>query len=135
LLNRVAAAHLKQRGTKAGMPDIFIWYLRKGQSDYDRCIGIELKRTGKYPSAAQKDVFYKLRKLGVNIWICRDIDDVRDVLHREGVPNREAHPDLDRDGTVPARSGERRTSTAIQSSSVSDRIPSDQRRVPDGAAT
>lgn len=92
-LNRVAAAHLKQRGLKAGMPDLFIWYanVRSGEDFWPyRCLGIELKRARKYQSPSQLFVAKKLSEMGVPVVVCRCIEDVAKELQIYGVPTRES---------------------------------------------
>jgi hypothetical protein len=90
-LSPIASALLKRRGLKPGMPDIFIWFWREDRTCC--CVGVELK-VKTWPSRVQKDVFYKMRKLGVNIWICRSIEDVTKALEKEGVPTRESHHEI-----------------------------------------
>jgi len=94
MLNRVAAANLKKRGLKPGMPDIMIWSwvptsgpLYSGKS---RCIGIEIKRPKMYATPQQRHTHRKLLEVGVSTYICRSIEDVAKVLDREGIPTRES---------------------------------------------
>lgn len=129
LLNPIAAALLKRRGLKAGMPDVFIWFCLSREAPWQRncrCVGIELKAKSRYPSKAQKDVFYKLHRVGVNVWVCRDIDDVSEALRMEGVPTREAHPDLAGDGESAL--------ALLSRTKVSDGVSPYSRRVQDDPA-
>jgi hypothetical protein len=87
VLNKVARSHLKQRGLHKGVPDLFIWFV--DDKNRHRCIAIELKRPGKYPTKEQWKVHVLFGAVGVPVGICRSITDVARFLHKQGVPTRD----------------------------------------------
>lgn len=90
LLNRAAAGHLRRKGLKAGMPDILIWWYDYYVANigYGKCIGIELKVGKNKLSATQSDVWHQLKQVGVNVYVCRSLEDVVKALKEEDVPMR-----------------------------------------------
>ena len=90
-LSPAMAGRLKGSGLKRGMPDIFIFdrqAMKLGDRVFPKVIGIELKRPGEKPSAAQQLMFARLRDLGIPIYVCECVDDVHRALVKERVPLR-----------------------------------------------
>lgn len=72
---------LKRMGLKPGMPDILVFYA-------GGCFGIELK-TGKNTVAPeQKATHAKLGAAGVQVEVCRSVEDVMIVLANSDLPLR-----------------------------------------------
>ena len=75
------AGRLKGCGLKRGFPDILIFHDM-------RTVGIELKVKGRKPSPAQQLMFPRLRRAGVQIFVCESIDDVVAALFKANIPLR-----------------------------------------------
>jgi len=75
--------YAKRQGLAVGDPDLRL-SLPGG-----RTIFIEVKSEVGRLSDAQKTAHDKLTKLGFGVYVCRSIDDLREVINREGVPCRE----------------------------------------------
>lgn len=75
------AGILHRCGLKKGMPDILVFY-------DGRCLGIELKTSGRSPSQAQREMTARLNAAGVSVLIARSVEDVRDILRRWDIPMR-----------------------------------------------
>jgi hypothetical protein len=90
-LGKATAGQLYAAGLKRGLPDILIWTIR-GNKKYDYkdpvCIGLELKVGKNIASPAQHELFNALREVGVDVYLCRSIDDVIDALDDAGIPRR-----------------------------------------------
>lgn len=78
------AVRLKRSGLKAGMPDIFV-FDRVGPVQATKVVGIELKKPGEQPTAAQQLMFARLRAIGVAIHVCESIDAVVRALSQERI--------------------------------------------------
>jgi hypothetical protein len=80
---RVRGGKLKAMGLKAGMPDIFIWYV----SEYGpRTLALELKsKTGKLPKE-QKEVHRALENIWVEVEVVRTLEEVQSALVAWNVP-------------------------------------------------
>jgi len=90
-LSKAMAGRLKGSGLKPGMPDLFVFdrqEIKLGNYQFPKVIGIELKRPGEKPSAAQQLMFPRLRTLGIAIYVCECLEDVAAALQREHVPVR-----------------------------------------------
>src|SRR5262249_14380630 len=81
------AVQLKQSGLKPGMPDILVFdaYHMIANHIYTKVVGLELKKPGEKPSAAQQLMFGRLRACGVAIHVCESIDDVVKALSQEQI--------------------------------------------------
>jgi hypothetical protein len=81
------AVRLKNSGLKPGMPDIFVYDRHRVSSNrtYTKVVGLELKKPGEKPSAAQQLMFARLRDVGVAIHVCESINDVVRALSHEGI--------------------------------------------------
>lgn len=80
------AGWLKRCGLKPGMPDILVFY------DH-QCIGIELKKPGKSPSLAQREMHAGLLGAGVRVYVCLRMEEVIAALVEFNVPMRAHHLD------------------------------------------
>jgi hypothetical protein len=80
-LDNATAGRLKASGLKPGFPDILAF--RPG-----RCIGIELKTSDGPLKQSQKEMFPKLKAAGVDVYVCRSVDEVVQVLVEQGFPMR-----------------------------------------------
>lgn len=91
LLPKSTAARLKRCGLKPGMPDILVFdYFRMiANRIYPKVIGIELKRpkSGR-ASDDQREMHAKLAKVGVDVYVCRTLDEIIQVLKDENIPLR-----------------------------------------------
>jgi hypothetical protein len=90
-LGKAMAGQLKASGLKPGMPDIFVFYrheVKLGDYRFPKIIGVELKRPGEKPSAAQQLMFPRLRELGIPIYVCECVDDVHRAMCKERIPLR-----------------------------------------------
>lgn len=67
---------LKRKGCKKGTPDILLVY--KGCPFF-----IEVKLPGKNPDKDQKRVHLDIKLAGSEVYVCRSIDDVKEVM--EGI--------------------------------------------------
>lgn len=80
-LPKATAGRLHGAGLKAGFPDLLIFYS-------GHCTGIELKAEDGKISQKQMQMFLRLDKAGVRVYICQCIEDVVGVLERENIPHR-----------------------------------------------
>jgi hypothetical protein len=80
-LPKATSGRLRGAGLKAGFPDILVFH------DH-RVVGIELKVKDRKPSAAQQLMFPRLRRCGMQIYVCQSVDDVIRALHTAEVPLR-----------------------------------------------
>jgi hypothetical protein len=80
-MKKGAAGRLKGCGLVAGMPDIFIFH-------EGRAIGLELKARKGVLSKAQRETHGRLRKAGVEVHVCRNLDEIQPILKREQIPFR-----------------------------------------------
>lgn len=81
VLGKATAGRLKKSGLKPGMPDMLVFC-------YGSTLGIELKALGKTTSPAQDEMFAKLRKAGVQVYICDCVADVIAALNEARMPFR-----------------------------------------------
>lgn len=75
----------KGRGCIAGCPDIDIYY-------NGRAFKIELKSPTGVVSREQSELRDALAAVGCEVFVCRSLDHVADVLRAWGIPTREVHP-------------------------------------------
>lgn len=89
-LTKGTAGRLYASGLKKGMPDILIFADPQISENRRRphVIGIELKVPPNSVTAAQRDTFAKLQAVGVRVYVCTSIEEVRVVLKREWIPCR-----------------------------------------------
>lgn len=80
-LGRATAGRLRGAGLKPGMPDILLFH--RGQT-----LGLELKVPGGRLSKDQRDMHDKLRRAGVPVFVCFDIETVLLTLRMMGLPMR-----------------------------------------------
>jgi hypothetical protein len=80
------AGQLHASGMKAGMPDILIFY--NNSSNRATCVGIELKARGRSQSQAQRSMSAQLQSVGVKVYVCHDLDEIRFALRLADVPCR-----------------------------------------------
>lgn len=71
LRNKREAAKLKAMGTKPGVPDVII---------LDPQIVIELKIKGNKPTPEQNKWLETFKTLGWRAYVCRSLDEVREIL-------------------------------------------------------
>lgn len=81
VLSPSMAQRLKRSGLKAGMPDMLIFY--EGLA-----YGIELKAGKNTTTPEQKETIAKLSAAGVQVWVCKSVEDVIDTVHVIGLPTR-----------------------------------------------
>lgn len=75
--NKIEAAHLKQQGTKSGVPDVCLPVARGGYHG----LYIELKRVkGNSASANQKNWIAELRKQGYKAEVCKGFQKAADLI-------------------------------------------------------
>jgi hypothetical protein len=107
-LGKATAGQLYAAGLKRGLPDILIWAIR-GNKKYDYkdpvCIGLELKVGKNTASPVQRELFDALHEVGVDVYLCRSIDDVIAALDDAGIPRRGlvTHPRRNTDVEIAAR--------------------------------
>jgi len=70
-------AKWKRMGVKAGNPDCHI--IKEG----GKCFQIELKVKNRKQSSKQEDWEDSCKKLGINYYLCRSVDEVAEVMRRE----------------------------------------------------
>jgi hypothetical protein len=80
-MRKGAAGRLRGCGLKAGMPDILVFHNRN-------TIGIELKTSDGKVSAVQKQTIKELAHAGIEVPICRSIEDVYSALVIYNIPVR-----------------------------------------------
>lgn len=80
-LPKSTAGRLKGSGLKAGFPDILVFFDR-------RCVGIELKKRDGALTENQKVMRPLLEAAGVQVFVCRTVDEVVAVLVAQGFPMR-----------------------------------------------
>jgi hypothetical protein len=80
-LGKATAGRLKASGLKEGFPDILLFY-------DGHAFGIELKTRKGKPTPVQLEMFNSLNYAGVQVHICRRLEEVRDVLVRYKIPMR-----------------------------------------------
>lgn len=81
VLPRATAGQLQACGMKSGMPDILLF-------DVGRVIGIELKVGANKATSSQVKMAEKLKAVGIEVHICRSLDDVLDILSQRAVATR-----------------------------------------------
>ena len=86
-LTRFSAGSAKARGVKAGWPDILVIHPQPvGVGLGCILVGIELKIGKGRLSAEQLEVHASLTMAGAHVAVCRSVEDVEQVLIRNGVP-------------------------------------------------
>lgn len=80
--SRAAAGLSRAMGLRAGWPDL-VFVLPGG-----RALGVEVKVKGGGLSRGQRDMRNTLSSLGAAVYVVRSIEDLADVLRREGVEVR-----------------------------------------------
>lgn len=90
-LPKSTAARLQRCGLKPGMPDILVFdaFAVIANRTYPKVVGIELKARKGRVRPQQENMRFVLSKLGINVYICRDLDEIIEVLKRENVPLRQ----------------------------------------------
>lgn len=88
-LSKKIAGILRACGLKPGFPDILVFDKHQmiANRTYTKVVGLELK-TKSHASAAQQLMFPRLRALGVQIYICRSLEDVAAALHEQNIALR-----------------------------------------------
>jgi hypothetical protein len=84
-LSKATAGRLYASGLQRGMPDILVF------PGAGRCIGIELKAPGRYPTPVQRAMHAKLDKAGIKVYVCESVADVIGALNDAQVPFRYVH--------------------------------------------
>jgi hypothetical protein len=80
-MDKATAGRLRGSGLKPGFPDILVFH-------GGRCVGIELKVGKNAESEEQLVMFPLLKAAGVNVYVCRSIDEVFAALRWENFPMR-----------------------------------------------
>lgn len=80
---RAAQNKFISKGVKKGWPDLLIHW------EGGKSLWLEIKRKGKNPEDYQLEVHIRLNKLGVPVEVPRSVEDVRALLVKYNIPNRE----------------------------------------------
>jgi hypothetical protein len=85
-MDPATAGRLRRSGLKPGFPDILAF--RPLSDGMGRCIGIELKTEDGPLKQSQKEMFPLLKAAGVDVYICRSVEEVVQTLVEQGFPMR-----------------------------------------------
>lgn len=80
LRSAATAGRLKGMGLVAGVPDLLIW------APFEKHFQIELKAGRRGPTPAQLDWAARMADMGIEVRVCRSVDEVEAALRAEGIP-------------------------------------------------